>query len=54
MARLRGMPLVDERLLAVEAGTQVVPGEPGTARRFSRVAVVEIHDDDADGPPPPR
>lgn len=46
MVRLRSMPLVDERLLAVEAGTQVVPESPGHARGFSRVAVVEIHDDD--------
>ena len=43
-ARLQQMPLADDRLLAVEAGTQESQGPPGAARKFSRVAVVEIHD----------
>lgn len=54
MARLRGLPLADPRLLAAEAHSQEGATRSTSARNYSRVAVVEIYDeaapDDESGP----
>ncbi|CAM3236649.1 hypothetical protein SPAN111604_12435 [Sphingomonas antarctica] len=45
MTHLRGLPLTEPRLLAAEAHSQEGVTSSNSARNFSRVAVVEIHDD---------
>jgi hypothetical protein len=49
MAELRDLPLTEPRLLAAEEWSQRQEAGPGTARNYSRTAVVEVHGGGSDG-----